>query len=67
MQVAGAISEVETAKEACGIGGVVGNKGGLVVKLRVHGATLCFISSHLAAHEGEKKAAKRNNDIVEIL
>ena len=61
------ISEVETAKEACGIGGVVGNKGGLVVKLQVDGTTLCFVSSHLAAHEGEKKAVKRNADVAEIL
>jgi hypothetical protein len=63
----GQIDDVEDAREACGIGGVVGNKGGLVVKLRVCETTLCFISSHLAAHEGEKKAAKRNADIREIL
>ena len=61
------ISEIETAQEACGIGGVVGNKGGLVVKFKVNGTSLCFISCHLAAHEGEKKATKRNDNIREVL
>ena len=61
------ITEIETAKEACGIGGIVGNKGGLIAKMSVGGTSLCFISSHLAAHEGEKKAMKRNADVMEIL
>ena len=61
------ISDLETASEACGIGGVVGNKGGLVSKFKVKDTSLCFISVHLAAHEGEKMATKRNADIREIL
>ena len=44
------ISEIETAQEACGIGGVVGNKGGLVVKLNVAYTSMAFVSCHLAAH-----------------
>ena len=65
--IVSAISEIETAQEACGIGGVVGNKGGLVVKFKVNNTSLCFISCHLAAHEGEKKATKRNDNIREVL
>ena len=66
-QIKDDITELETADEACGIGGVVGNKGGLVCKFKVKDTSLCFISVHLAAHEGEKKATKRNADIREIL
>lgn len=35
---------------ATGIAGVLGNKGGLVVKLNVDATSLVFISAHLAAH-----------------
>ena len=38
-----------------------------MAKFKVQDTSLCFISCHLAAHEGEKKATKRNNDIREIL
>jgi hypothetical protein len=60
------ISEVETATEATGVAGVVGNKGGCCVKLRARGTTLAFFNCHLAAHEGTKKGAKRNADLQEI-
>jgi hypothetical protein len=45
----------------------VANKGGVCVKFRLLGTTLCFIGSHLAAHEGVKKIAKRNADCTEVL
>jgi phosphatidylinositol-bisphosphatase len=42
---------VEKSAEATGQGHVLGNKGGVVVKLEVHGTSLCFVNAHLAAHE----------------
>lgn len=48
-------------------GGIVGNKGGQVVKLSINGTSLCFVSSHLAAHEGGKHLKARNDSVAEIL
>ena len=63
-----AIDQVHTASEATGIAGVVGNKGGLCVSLRLFGTTrVCFISAHLNAHRGEKYKIRRNDDVKEIL
>mmetsp|Transcript_14644 Transcript_14644/g.55362 ORF Transcript_14644/g.55362 Transcript_14644/m.55362 type:complete len:816 (-) Transcript_14644:342-2789(-) len=59
--------EVETHSENTGIGGVLANKGGQMVKLRIRGTTLCFVSSHLAAHEGPVYAKARNANVMEIL
>lgn len=61
------ISNVEKVVEATGLGGVVGNKGGCVVKFELYGTSLCFVSCHLAAHEGKKFLNRRNADVVEIL
>ncbi|CAN0207687.1 unnamed protein product, partial [Ectocarpus sp. 4 AP-2014] len=49
------------------IGKVVANKGGLVCKLRLRGTTLCFVSCHLQAHEGQNHLARRNSSCAEIL
>lgn len=59
------VTDVWTSREACGIGHVVGNKGGLCVGFSLRGQTLGFISAHLAAHEGKIEA--RNQNIREIL
>lgn len=59
------ISHVEMRKSRTGIGGVVANKGGLVCRLDFAGTTLCFISSHLAAHSHKLK--QRNDNCQEIL
>jgi hypothetical protein len=42
---------VEHTREATGLAGVLGNKGGLAVKLKVARTTFCFVSCHLAAHQ----------------
>jgi len=60
------ITEVQKAKENTGLGRVVANKGGQIVKLAVYGTTLCFVSCHLAAHEGAKHLANRNDSVREI-
>ncbi|CAN0150235.1 unnamed protein product, partial [Scytosiphon promiscuus] len=59
--------EGESAAENTGIAKVVANKGGLVCKLRLRGTTLCFVSCHLQAHEGQNHLARRNASCAEIL
>lgn len=61
------VVKTETVAEATGIGNVVGNKGGVAVKLTLDDTTFCFICSHLAAHEGAKFLQQRNADVVEIM
>lgn len=62
-----ALSGVETAKENVGLGGVLGNKGGQVIKFELYGQSLCFVSAHLPAHEGQKYMQARNSAVVEIM
>ena len=60
------ISSVGFAKSATGgPGGLMGNKGGLFVKLTFRGTTFAFISCHLAAHS--HKLAARNENCQEVL
>eukprot|EP00041_Stephanoeca_diplocostata_P028179 m.789415 g.789415 ORF g.789415 m.789415 type:complete len:447 (-) comp23323_c0_seq15:3968-5308(-) len=59
------ITHVETAKSATGIGGVLGNKGGLIVKLDYGTTTLAFVSCHLAAHS--HRLTSRNKNCQEVL
>lgn len=59
------ISNVMMSTEATGVGGVVGNKGGVVISFNVHDTRICFVNSHLAAHQD--KTAKRNADVAEII
>ena len=59
------LRNVQAARSATGIGGVVGNKGGLVVALTFGAMRLCFASCHLAAHS--HRLAARNANCAEIL
>lgn len=61
------VLKTKTVTEATGIGHVVGNKGAVAVKLTIDDTTLCFVSSHLAAHEGAKFLRERNAQAQEIL
>jgi len=61
----GATSSVETDYVATGIAGILGNKGGMAAKFRVHGHSFCFINSHLAAHA--KNLDARNANYKEIV
>lgn len=61
------VVKTERVAEATGIGNVVGNKGGVAVKLTLDDTTFCFVCSHLAAHEGAKFLQQRNDDVVEIM
>jgi phosphatidylinositol-bisphosphatase len=58
------ISNIEEKTEATGIAHILGNKGGVVTKLEVYGMSFCFISCHLAAHQGKTK--DRNGNVEEI-
>ena len=59
------IHHVQSAKSATGVGGVLGNKGGLVVRLDFGQTSLGFCSCHLAAHA--HKLSSRNQNCMEIL
>jgi hypothetical protein len=59
------ITDVETAMEATGFAHLLGNKGGLSVKIVAYDTSLAFLSCHLAAHQGKTK--DRNGNLYEIL
>lgn len=59
------LSAVQTTTEATGIAHALGNKGGVVALLRIDDLSLCFINSHLAAHQD--KCTRRNSDVSEII
>ena len=56
---------VASATAGVGMFGVAGNKGGAAVRMQLYGTTLCFISSHLAAHR--KAVVSRNSDFASIM
>lgn len=58
------VSHVSTAFSACGLMGIVGNKGAVSIRLRLHSDYLCFVSAHLAAHV--PAVQRRNQDAAEI-
>jgi hypothetical protein len=58
------VAQVIKANEATGIANVGTNKGGTCVALTVLGTSLCFVSSHLAAHTTHTE--RRNSDMSEI-
>jgi endonuclease/exonuclease/phosphatase family metal-dependent hydrolase len=63
----GGLKHVESATSATGQAHLLGNKGGLAVKMELYFTTLCFVSCHLAAHEAEKFLTRRNSDTAEIM
>ena len=55
----------QTSTEATGIGHVLANKGGVGISCRVWDTSLCFMNSHLAAHDDMYQ--RRNDDFAEIV
>ncbi|CAB9511850.1 72 kDa inositol polyphosphate 5-phosphatase [Seminavis robusta] len=61
------IDTVRISGANTGIGGVMANKGGIVVTLNYKTTRLSFLSAHLAAHEGESYYKARCDNIETIL
>ena len=62
------IHSVESGAENTGfLGGTIANKGGQAIKLVVDNTSLCFVSSHLAPHEGRKNCDARNGNVRSIM
>lgn len=59
------VSHTSTSFAACGLMGLVGNKGAVGIRFRLHSDYICFISSHLAAHI--PAVQRRNQDVAEIV
>ncbi|VEU36733.1 unnamed protein product [Pseudo-nitzschia multistriata] len=55
------------ASDSVGVGvmGMMGNKGGVSVRLQFYDSNICFICSHLAAHR--ENVAGRNADFLNVL
>jgi len=60
------VCNVSAWHEATGIGNLYGNKGGTVISFDYGGTSLCFINSHLAAHQADEHWQRRNSDYKEI-
>lgn len=58
------VAQVVKANEATGIANVGTNKGGTCIALTVLGTSMCFVSSHLAAHTTHTE--RRNSDMSDI-
>jgi inositol polyphosphate 5-phosphatase INPP5B/F len=59
------VSEVQDAEAPVGVMGVMGNKGGVSLRLKIFDTTMCFVCAHLAAHRGA--VAQRNADFASIM
>lgn len=59
------VIEHEAAAEATGLGHVHSNKGGVASVVSVWDTSVCFVNSHLAAHQNKVK--RRNEDYGEIV
>lgn len=58
------VSKVSTVVSPCGLIGMVGNKGAVGIRAKVHSEYICFIGSHLAPHVGN--VWKRNRDYADL-
>jgi endonuclease/exonuclease/phosphatase family metal-dependent hydrolase len=58
------ITHVDSNKEATGVARVMGNKGGVTINFKSRHTSICFVNSHLAAHQD--KVEHRNMDVAEI-
>lgn len=45
------VTHVESALEATGVGNTLRNKGGVGIAFRFYETSMCFVCSHLAAHQ----------------
>ncbi|ETW04415.1 hypothetical protein H310_04696 [Aphanomyces invadans] len=59
------VTDVVGSTAGVGIMGMMGNKGGVAVRMTLYDSTMCFVCSHLAAHT--HNVAGRNADFANIL
>ena len=55
---------MSTGIVTAGVMGVMGNKGGVGIRLRLCSSSLCFVTSHLAAHRDNVRA--RNDNYLKV-
>ena len=64
------VREVRVGHQATGVFNAIGNKGGMMVRVRFGDpglGSIAFVAAHLAAHEGAKHVSARNDDLARIL
>ncbi|KAK0530467.1 Inositol-1,4,5-trisphosphate 5-phosphatase 1 [Tilletia horrida] len=54
------VRQVESATKKTGLRGMSGNKGGVAIRFKLFDSTLCFVTAHLAAGQGN--VDQRNDD-----
>ena len=54
------VSGVVLQSVPCGAMGVVGNKGGIVCRMKLQDSWICFVCAHLAAHRGNTEGRNAN-------
>jgi phosphatidylinositol-bisphosphatase len=59
------VSDIQDAEAPVGVMGVMGNKGGVSLRLQIFDSTFCFVCAHLAAHRNA--VAQRNADFASIM
>ncbi|EFC44909.1 phosphatidylinositol polyphosphate 5-phosphatase [Naegleria gruberi] len=58
------VRDVQAVSLALGAMGVMGNKGAVGIRLKVAETTMCFVTTHLAPHQGAIQ--KRNQNFMDI-
>lgn len=61
----GRVKAVASDSVGVGVMGMMGNKGGVSIRVQFYDSTLCFVNSHLAAHR--ENVAGRNADFLNII
>jgi phosphatidylinositol-bisphosphatase len=59
------VKGVQSCAAGVGVLGMLGNKGGVSIRLQIYDSTICFVCSHLAAHR--ENVAGRNSDFYNII
>eukprot|EP01031_Cornospumella_fuschlensis_P021610 gene21610-26476_t len=59
------ISQVQVSTLARGVGGVLGNKGAVYVRMKILDSTMCIVNAHFTAHR--ENVHRRNEDYFAIL
>jgi phosphatidylinositol-bisphosphatase len=59
------VKAISSDSVGVGVMGMMGNKGGVSIRVQFYDSTLCFVNSHLAAHR--ENVAGRNADFVNVM